>query len=73
MDDIMVTHKSNFEVTKLYPYLKEEFGGLSDNRGNKHTYIGIDFHFSHNGEVQASQVMYLPELLQDFLEQLGLT
>ena len=73
VDDLMVTHTSNFEITKLGLYLEEQFDSLTVNHGNEHTFLWIDFEFSNPDKVQVSQVPYLYEILQEFSEQLGLS
>ena len=71
VDDLLCTHKSNFELTKLALYLKERFGGISVTRGDVFTYLGIDFDHSTKGEVAVSMIPYLNDLLREFPEQLG--
>ena len=63
--------KSAFELTKLTLYLKEHFGSISVTRGNKFTYLGIDFDHSMKGEVGISMIPYLNDLLREFPENLG--
>jgi len=71
VDDLLCTHKSAFELTKLALYLKERFGGISVTRGDKFTYLGIDFDHSKKGEVGVSMTPYLNDLLREFPEKLG--
>ena len=51
VDDLVVTHKSDSEITKLGLYLEDRFSGLTINRNDKHTYLGINFDFRNPGEI----------------------
>ena len=71
VDDLKVSHKSAFDITKLAGYLDNIYPGLEVNRLIVHDYLGMIQDFTENGNVKVSVIPYLNEILCDFLEHLG--
>ena len=51
VDDLLVSHKDSFEITKLAVYLEDIYRGLSIKRGKVHDYLGMTLDFSKRGEL----------------------
>ena len=55
VDDLMISCKDNFELTKFSCYLPNIYGPkLVMHLGNKHDYLGMDFEFMNNGSLEVS-------------------
>ena len=55
VDDLMMSCKDNFELTKFSCYLANIYGPkLAMHLGNKHDYLGTDFEFMNNGSLEVS-------------------
>ena len=53
VDDLLVSCKDTFELTKLQCYLGKIYGpGLTINRGAKHRYLGMDLEFCEDGSLE---------------------
>ena len=52
IDDLKVSHKDPFKITKFATYLLSIYGKkLSVKRGKVHNYLGIDLDYSEKGSV----------------------
>ena len=60
VDDIKVSHKDPFEITKFAHYLSLQYGKkLTVKRGKVHEYLGMDLDYSRKGAVKVSMIKYL--------------
>ena len=71
VDDLKVSHKNAFEITKLAGYLGDIYPGLKVNRGKVHDYLDMNLDFSKDRNVNVSMTPYLNEILREFPELLG--
>ena len=71
VDDLKVSHKDPFEITKFATYLSSIYGPkLTVKRGKAHDYLGMDLDYSQEGSVKVSMVRYTEKLLRDFSERI---
>ena len=69
VDDLMMSCKHNFELTKFLCYLANIYGQkLSMRLGKKHDYLGMDFEFMDNGSLEVSMFQYLDSIIDKFPE-----
>ena len=71
VDDLNLSHKSEFEMTRVTDYLISIYGGLSSRRGKLHNYLGMNLDFSDKENTQVSMVPYLINVINEFPEELG--
>ena len=71
VNDLKVSQKSEFEITRFADYLISIYGGLSSSRGKVHDYLGMNLDLSDKGKLQVSMIPYLINLLKEFPEELG--
>ena len=55
-DDLKVSHKNVFEITKLAGYQDNIYPGLQVNCGKVHDYLGMNLDFSKDGNVKVSMI-----------------
>ena len=71
VDDLKVSHKDLFEITKFATYLSSIYGPkLSVKRGKVHDYLGMDLDYTEEGSVKVSMVRYTGKVLRDFPERI---
>ena len=71
VDDLKVSHKSDFEITRLANYLRDLCGKVKVSRGEKHNFLGMDLDFaSVPGVMQVSTIPYLNGMFCEFPEEL---
>ena len=69
LDDLMMSCKDNFELTKFSCYLANIYGpNLAMHFGNKHDYIRMDFEFMDDGSLEVSMFQYLDSIIDEFPE-----
>jgi len=73
VDDLFISHKDEFQITRLSAYLGDIYGNLSISRGKKHRYLGLDFDFPEKGKCFVGMTQYLIDLIREFPEFLGST
>jgi len=71
VDDLKVSHKDDFEITRLANYLREIYGTITVSRGERHDFLGMDLDYSTPGKLAVSMVPYLNNILREFPEGLG--
>ena len=71
VDDLNVSHVSNFKTTKFACYLDKIYGGLALKIGNVHNYLGVELDLFIDGKVKVSIIPDLNDILRDFQEHLG--
>ena len=60
VDDLKVSHKDPFEVTKFSTYLDGIYGDkITVTRGPLHEYLGMDLYFSEKGNAKISMIKYI--------------
>ena len=70
VDDLKVSHKDPFEITKFATYLSSIYGKkLSVKRGKVHDYLGMDLDYTEKGSVKVSMVRYTGKVLRGFPEK----
>ena len=66
VDDLKVSHKDPFEVTRFAHYLSKIYGPkLTVKRGKVHDYLGMNLDFRDNGKVKISMIPYLQRILDE--------
>ncbi len=69
VEDLMVSCKDDFELTKFSCYLGNIYGTkLSMHMGRKHDYLGVVMEFCEDGVLEVSMFNYLNNVIEDFLE-----
>ena len=69
MDDLMMSCKDNFKLTKFSCYLENIYGPkLSTHLGNKNEYLRMDSNFMDNGSLEVSMFQYLDGIIDEFPE-----
>ena len=71
VDDLKVSHKSEFYITRFTDYLISIYVGLSSSQGKVHDYLGMNLDFSDKGKLQVSMIPYLINVLKELSEELG--
>ena len=72
VDDLKISHKNPWEITKFAKYLAKIYGeNITVHRGKVHDYLGMTLDYSEPGKVKVLMVDYLKKILQDFPEELG--
>jgi hypothetical protein len=71
INDLMVSCEEDFELTKFSCYLARTYGmKLLMHLGKKHNYLGMDMEFTDKGTLQVSMIMYLKNVIGEFLEKI---
>jgi len=71
VDDLKVSHRDPFQITRLAAYLKDIYGKVKVSRGTRHDFLGMDLDFgSVPGALQISMIPYLNGMLKEFPEDL---
>ena len=70
VDDLKLSHEDPEEVTKMIKVLEENFGEMNVERGNKHTYLGMNFEIKDK-KVIMTMKDYLTECIDSFGEVLN--
>eukprot|EP00804_Cyclotella_cryptica_P023698 CCRYP_019315-RA/>CCRYP_019315-RA protein AED:0.52 eAED:0.52 QI:0/0/0/1/1/1/2/0/438 len=68
MDDLKVSHVDANEVTKIEKWLKGLYRNISVNRGQKHTYLGMQLEYTNDGKCLVSMTNYTNEIIDSFPE-----
>jgi hypothetical protein len=72
VDDLKVSHKNGWELTKLLQFLGKKYGNkITVNRGLVHDYLGMDFDYSMPGTVQISMIKHLQKVFDEFPDDIG--
>jgi hypothetical protein len=66
VDDLKISHVDPDVVTSIIKQLESKYGEMSVTRGQKHTYVGIDFEFKDEGIVEINMYDYIGECIDDF-------
>ena len=70
VDDLKMSCKDNYELTKLLLYLKNIYGekNFAFTRGKQHEYLGMDLDYGEAGVFKVSMVPYIDKVHEDFPE-----
>ena len=68
VDDLKLSHSDENEVTKMIDILESKFGKMNVVRGDKHTYLGMNFEID-DGKVKLLMQDYLHECIEAFGEE----
>jgi hypothetical protein len=68
VDDLKISHVSSRVVSKIIKIIEDRYGEMVVTRGKKHTYVGMDIHYTGNGEAEITMIDYLKECIADFPE-----
>ena len=68
VDDLKVSHKRDFDITRFADYLISIYEGLSSIRGKVHDYLGMNLDFSDKLNLQVSMIQYLINVLKELSE-----
>lgn len=66
VDDLLVTCVNQDELDKVYDELVAEFDTLTRTDGDVHSYLGMTFDFSKDGEVKVTMEKYIDDLLKHY-------
>jgi hypothetical protein len=64
VDDIMVTGQAQAAVDKVIDMITGVFNDVKVHKGKVHSYLGMTFDFSHEGECRMSMVGYVRDLVK---------
>eukprot|EP00804_Cyclotella_cryptica_P017574 CCRYP_006738-RC/>CCRYP_006738-RC protein AED:0.40 eAED:0.33 QI:0/-1/0/1/-1/1/1/0/582 len=71
VDDLKISCKDKFKVTKLICYLRKIYGEkMSVHRGGKGKYLGMHLDFTEPGVFQVDMSNYIKGILEEFPEEL---
>ena len=71
VDDIKVSHKNTYQITKFSSYLSSIYGEkLTVKQGNVHDYLGMDLDFSEEVSVKVSMIKYTGKILRTLPENI---
>ena len=71
VDDLKISCKDSFEITKLLSYLNKLYGGkLVAHRGKKCDYLGMNLDFSEPGVFTVDMIPYIQNVIADFPEEI---
>jgi len=70
VDDLMLSHLKDEALTEVIDWFKAKYGNLSISRGDRHTYLGMQFDFSAKGKAAISMGPYEEAIIEDFPEEL---
>ena len=68
VDDTKVSHKNPEVVAMILKKIEKLFGKLTVKRGREHTFVGMDFEFTKNGDLQIHMKEYLNECISAYEE-----
>ena len=71
VDDLKISHKDPEVVTEVIKTLESIYGPLSIERGDSHTYLGMDLDYKEKGIVGISMRPYLEEIVDEFPEDIA--
>ena len=71
VDDLKVSHKDKFEITRFATYLNDIYGWLWASHGKVHNYLGMTLDYSDKGKLQVLMIPYLINIIKDFPEDIG--
>ena len=71
VDDIKVSHKNTYQITKFSSYLSSMYGDkLTVKQGNVHEYIGMYLYCSEGVSVKVSMIKYTGKILRTLPENI---
>jgi hypothetical protein len=71
VDDVKLSCKNGWELTKLLLYFKRIYGNsIAVHRGKKFDYLGMDLDYSEKGVFAVSMIPYIDKVLEDFPEEI---
>jgi hypothetical protein len=70
VEDLKVSHMDANEVTKIKKWLKGLYGNISVNRGQKHTYLGMQLEYTNDGKCLVNMTNYTNEIIDSFPEMI---
>ena len=70
MDDLKVSHKDPWEITKMTILLSKIYVNIKVQCGKKLEYHGMDIGYTVPGEVKISMIPYIENILKDFPEKI---
>ena len=70
VNDLKVSHKNPWEITKLAKWLSSIYGDIKIQRGTTLEYLWMNLYYSTPGEVKISMIPYVNEILANFLEEI---
>eukprot|EP00804_Cyclotella_cryptica_P010775 CCRYP_008726-RB/>CCRYP_008726-RB protein AED:0.29 eAED:0.29 QI:0/-1/0/1/-1/1/1/0/375 len=71
VDDLKISCKDKFEVTKLICYLRKIYGNkMTVHRGGKGKYLGMHLDFTEDGVFQVDMSKYVEDVIEDFPEKI---
>ena len=71
VDDNAMTHDSDDVIDDVIADIEKKFGKMTVTRGNRHTFLGMNFYFPGDGKVQINMKEYIEEAAEVFGEDLS--
>ena len=59
VDDNKISHVDSKVVDDVIKLIESKFGEMTVNKGNTHTFVGMDFEVNKNGTVGTSMTEYI--------------
>ena len=66
VDDLKLSHVNEKVVDKMIKTIEAQFGVMTVQGGNRHTYVGMNLEFLPNGQVKIDQKEHLDECVTEF-------
>jgi hypothetical protein len=71
VDDLMISHVSQFKILKFVRHIKDIYGdNLAKNVGMTHNFLGMTFDYAFKGEFPINMCKYLPKVIEIFPEEI---
>ena len=70
VDDLKVSHKDQWEVTKMAIFLSKIYGNVKVQWGNKLQYLGMDLDYTTPDAVKISMIRYIENIIKNFTEEI---
>ena len=71
VDDNAMTHDSDSVIDDVIDEIEAKFGKMTVTRGDRHTFLGMNFHFPGDGKVSINMKEYIEEAAEVFGEDLS--
>ena len=72
VNDLKIFHCNGWKITKIMEWLGKIYVDIKVKHGKKHQYLGMDLDFKQKGVVKVLMVPYVEEIIDNFLEPVGM-
>ena len=71
VDDLKISHKSEWEISKIIKWLAKIYGDIKVKRGKQHKYLGMTLDYRKPGQVRVWMKPYVDKIIKSFTEEIG--